>query len=137
MSESKTQGTIITIDDSGGTPLTIGEVVGFQVGSAPTDEIDIGSFEDTVVQVAPGKLKAPEITITVNLNPDNAAHEEMRSLAGTDAIRDLIAKHPEGTTNTRTWSVQVMDAQMSGTQNDKYIGVYVLKVKSIEVRSAT
>ncbi len=130
MATVKTSGTTVTWNSA-----TLGEVSAISGLSSPTNKINIGSFADTVMKYRPGRRKAGDITIDLNMNPDNVvqAAVETDRQAGTERAVTIVMS--EGSLTTISFTARVMNVTFSADDDNIYKSQITLKLTSTPART--
>lgn len=92
------QGVVVSIDDSGSTPVTIGGVTGFSFSEGTASDIITTDLADTAVTKRQGLQDFGDATIELNRNPDDLGQIEMLSAKSLQATRTFIVTFNDAST---------------------------------------
>lgn len=99
-----TQNTTISIDDSGGTPVTINGVISISgIGSGSATEIEVTTLASTAKEYRQGLRDFGSISIELIRNQDDLGQKEMFDAMGLQATREFIITLPTSTANVGTF----------------------------------
>lgn len=126
-----TQGTTFTIDDSGGTPVTINGVMSLSgLGSGSATEIEVTTLASTAKEFRQGLQDFGSFSLELIRDDDDAGQAELLDAMTNQATRDFIVTLPSGTLNVLTFSCIVLsvsheigaDGVQTGTANIRVTG---------------
>lgn len=98
------QGVTMSIDDTGGSPVTINGIVSISgIGSGSATEIDVTTLASTAKEFRQGLRDFGSISIELIRNQDDLGQKEMFDAMGLQAIREFIVTLPTSTANVGTF----------------------------------
>lgn len=125
------QAATLSIDNSGGTPVTIGGVVSFSGFDGEASDIDITTLASTAKEFRQGLQEFGNFTIEMMRDPSDAGQIELLSAKAAQATREVILTLASGdvaTFNAYVKSVTSsggVDAVVTGSANLKISGAVV------------
>lgn len=98
------QDTTMSIDDSGGSPVTINGIVSITgIGSGSATEIDVTTLASSSKEFRQGLRDFGSISIELIRNQDDLGQKEMFDAMGLQAVREFIVTLPTSTANVITF----------------------------------
>jgi hypothetical protein len=98
------QGVTVSIDNSGGTPVTINGVISLTgIGSGSATEIDVTTLASTAKEFRQGLRDFGSISMELIRNQDDLGQKEMFDAMGLQAVREFIVTLPTSTANVGTF----------------------------------
>ncbi len=112
------QGTTFTIENSGGTPVTIAGVQSVdELGSGEASKIDVTDLSHTAKTYRMGLQDWGNFTMSFIWNPDDAGQAAMRDAKATQDTREMVVTYdstdPTVTLNVETFDVVVLSMSKS------------------------
>ena len=100
-----TQGTTVSIADSGNSPVTIGGVMSISgIGSGSAKEIDTTTLASTAKEFRPGLRDFGTIKMAMIRDQDDSGQAEMFNAMGLQAIRQFVVTLSQSTANVGTFT---------------------------------
>ena len=98
------QGTTITVEDSGATPVTINGVMSIGgIGSGTASEIDVTTLASTAKEFRQGLQDFGTITLELIRNQDDSGQAELASMRAAQATREFVVTLPSSTNDVATF----------------------------------
>ena len=125
------QAATLSIDNSGGSPITIGGVVSFSGFDGESADIDITTLASTAKEFRQGLQEFGNFSIEMMRDPSDAGQVELLAAKAAQATREVILTLASGdiaTFNAYVKSVTSsggVDAVITGSANSKISGAVV------------
>lgn len=124
-----TQLTTVSIDDSGGSPVTINGVKSITgIGSGSATEIDVTTLASTAKEFKPGLRDFGSFTMEVVRNQDDLGQKEMFDALAAQAVRTVIITLPSSTANVITMECFVQSITTDVNADGVVMGTAHLRV---------
>lgn len=120
------QGATFTIQNSGGTPITVGGVVSFSGFDGEATEIDITTLASTAKEFRQGLQDFGGFTLELKRDPSDAGQVEMLSAKAAQATRECVLTLASG--DVATFDAFVKSVTTDGGVDDVVNGTASLRV---------
>ena len=123
------QDTTLSIDDSGGTPVTVNGVVSITgIGSGSATEIDVTTLASSSKEFRQGLRDFGSINIELIRNQDDLGQLEMFDAMGLQAVREFIVTLPTSTANVITFDGFVQSISNDVNADGVVTGTAVVRI---------
>lgn len=127
----KVQGVKIALGD-GASPevfTNIPQVVEITgLGSGEASDIDVTDFDSTGMEFMPGLKDEGTISVKLNLDPDNAVHEDLKDLRDAQTLNNFKITLTNSPATTWTFSAYVKSLSRDMASNDVLRSVMTLRI---------
>ena len=131
------QGVVVSIDNAGSTPVTIGGVTGFSFSEGAASDIITTDLSDTAVTKRQGLQDFGDGTIELNRNPDDLGQIEMLSAKNLQSTRTFIVTFNDASTiDTATFEGYVKSVPTTVSTDDIAKGSATIGISGAVVWSA-
>lgn len=126
------QAATFSIDNSGGTPVIIGEIISFSGIDGEASEIDITTLASTAKEFRQGLQDFGNFTIELNRDPSDVGQQELESAKAAQATREFILTLASGDVFTFDGFVKslttagAVDAVVTGSSSIRITGAVVI-----------
>lgn len=120
------QGATFTIEDSGGSPVTVGGVVSFQGFDGEASEIDVTTLASTAKESRPGLQDFGAFTLELMRDPSDAGQAELEDSKANQDVRTCVLTLPGG--DIATFDAYVKSLTASGGVDAVVTGSCAMKI---------
>ena len=133
------QGSTLTITNSGGSPVAIGDFISWDGLAGSVDIIDCTDLSSTAKEKKPGLQDFGSFTAEVKWGGDDAGQQECLLARAAQDVRVLVLKisDTDATINTATFSAFVVSIDNKGATSDKVMRTITFEVTGAAVWSTT
>jgi hypothetical protein len=130
------QGTTLTIADSGGSPVAIGEITGYTGFDGEAPDIDETTFADTeFMTFRQGLQDGGSVNVDVFRDPNDVGQAECKSAADLGATREFVLTITDY--GTITFNGYVKALPINGGVDQSITGTIPIKITGDPVYAAT
>lgn len=130
------QGTVVSFDDAGSTPVTVGGVTDVTFGDGTATDIDTTSLASTAKEFRQGLQDFGDCAIELLRDPDDLGQIQMLLAKGLQSTRTVIVTYNDASTiDTATFEAYVKSLSTITTSDGVLTGTATLKISGAVVWS--
>lgn len=131
MTVIKSQGTVLAVGAVGGPYNDVGQITAISgIGQGAPTEIDTTDLDSASKEFILGLKESQEITLTVNFDPDDTYHTEIRTAHANDTQKGFTITMTDTTPTVVTLSANVTAFTFDVNTDEKVVANVTLKYMS-------